>query len=430
MAERPGCCYSLHMGGILHSTYIASNACDETWLVLCTPTPTTTTTTTATMRQRASGELFAGPVRNVPKLNRCRGMELESLAAVSGLLRLKTAKTFEAAIFGYCAFIAVGQYAKTRDLPWMQALVYSTCASFGGGIIVPILINETPFPMAHDLAIPSVAACLFLTKSSGRWRGFVQGRVGKVLFGTLFEMMRTTIILNWLRAGQRNIATESYFSSKHPNFFGPVTCGTIAGCGGAFCFSGAGLDTLSAPAEVAGTFWPAFSALLVSVFYHTGKPAARKLAELDLRMEAVGYTCGDNPLLDMGELSGFVIKQAVTCNDHAEAAYYKNPRFPRSCCYCDEEDPSQLLDLQRDAVWLKLGGRKCLDICAYCYGKPECKLQLHGAVNSHHLNMQTAGKFPKEKASGNSNDSDDGDGGGDEASGVAGYLLTYNNRAG
>ena len=71
-------------------------------------------------------------------------------------------------------------------------------------------------------------------------------------------------------------------------------------------------------------------------------------------------------------------------------------------------------------MWLKLGGRKCLGICAYCYGKPECKLPLHGAVNSHHLNMQTAGKFPKEKASGNSNDSDDGDGGGDEASGVAG----------
>ena len=88
---------------------------------------------------------------------------------------------------------------------------------------------------------------------------------------------------------------------------------------------------------------------IARAFYHTNTkrqpPQLQCPALLDLRMEGVNYIGGDNPLLGSGGLAGFgfVIKQAATCNDHAESAFYKNsnsPRSPLCCCCCDEENPS------------------------------------------------------------------------------------------
>ncbi len=191
--------------------------------------------------------------------------------------RLKTQHTFPLALFGYCAFIAEKKYeAETKNRFWLSGIVYSICASFGGGIIVPVIINDIPFPMKHDLAIPAVILAWFLTRRVPAWRTFVNTFPTKLLFGTsqhltfviivlyfvyilyqmseltpkshyrltgaLFELMHCTVILNWTRAGQKQIHMPSWFGGG--NIFGPIMCGTIAGCGGAFWFTGRGTSQL------------------------------------------------------------------------------------------------------------------------------------------------------------------------------------------
>lgn len=63
---------------------------------------------------------------------------------------------------------------------------YTVFACFGGGIISPLLVNEPPFPLRHDLAIPYVALAFGLTRLKV-WRAVVDIMPVKVAVGIAFE---------------------------------------------------------------------------------------------------------------------------------------------------------------------------------------------------------------------------------------------------
>ena len=213
------------------------------------------------------------------------------------VLRLKHGYSFQIALFLYCVYHAADKYATTKNMSFVRrrrkpraidrcdsmirvhscfcalqfqvhGFVYSVMASFGGGIIVPVLINHSrvPFPLGNDIVIPFVFVTFYVTRAQSGWREFV-GRPGvRHAIACGFEVMRATIILNWTRAALEAItgpSTLSWLVPGQSSFVGAITCGTMAGCGGAFM----PLDKGLAPLKGSGVPWGVTSAFLCACFY-------------------------------------------------------------------------------------------------------------------------------------------------------------------
>jgi hypothetical protein len=76
----------------------------------------------------------------------------------------------------------------------------------------------------------------------------------------LYETMRAFVVCKLTSAAGAAIAPSEF---GFP-IFGPIFCGTIAGCGGAFLPLNKGLD----PIKDTGLAPPMFSALIGATFYH------------------------------------------------------------------------------------------------------------------------------------------------------------------
>ena len=142
-----------------------------------------------------------------------------------------------------------------------RGIAETVLASYGGSILVPMLLGINPFPLANDLAVPCAAVVYLLVKKilSPAISDFIENMAGvKLMLACCFEAVRCKVLIVWLSHANRTIA-PSYFS--YP-LVGPIVCGTLAGCAGAFIVGG-GLQALSA-----GPSWAMVSAFLASCFFH------------------------------------------------------------------------------------------------------------------------------------------------------------------
>jgi hypothetical protein len=131
----------------------------------------------------------------------------------------------------------------------------------GGGIIVPLLINYIPVPIGQD-SYPIIITCSFLLHYYFPFLRDVT-RQSSILQGTfivLYETMRAAVVVKFIQLAHRHIP-PSEFSIP---VFGPIICGTIAGCGSYFIPFHKGLDAIKddgIPSAV-------ISAFIASVVYH------------------------------------------------------------------------------------------------------------------------------------------------------------------
>lgn len=131
----------------------------------------------------------------------------------------------------------------------------------GGGILVPIFINSIPVPLAND-AYPICIICSFVLHQyfplvREVWK---LSPVFKASVIVLYETLRASVVVKLTSAAGKAIApTEFDFA-----LFGPIFCGTIAGCGGAFLPLNKGLD----PIKDLGLGQPMLSAFIAATFYH------------------------------------------------------------------------------------------------------------------------------------------------------------------
>ena len=133
-------------------------------------------------------------------------------------------------------------------------------ACTGGGILVPIFLNGTPVPLAND-AIP---ICIIISYAIHHYFPIVREIVSKskiltVTFIVLFETFRANVAVNLIGLATKNIPPSVW---EFP-VFGPVFCGGIAGCGGAFLPLNKGLDPIKS-----GMATPMVSALTGALVYH------------------------------------------------------------------------------------------------------------------------------------------------------------------
>lgn len=82
----------------------------------------------------------------------------------------------------------------------------------------------------------------------------------KVAMIILYETMRASVVIKLTAAAGAAIAPSDFDVAV----FGPVFCGAVAGCGGAFLPLNKGLD----PIKDSGLAQPMLSALIGAAFYH------------------------------------------------------------------------------------------------------------------------------------------------------------------
>lgn len=145
-------------------------------------------------------------------------------------------------IFGYTFFHGHRVFSSLGpDSPPSFKFVSLLLACFGGGIIVPIFLNMHPVPIAND-ALPLGAVVSFaIHHYFPIVREVIKlSDILKVVLVVLFETLRAMVLVNFTIAAGDKIP-PSFFSFP---LFGPIFCGTIAGCGGAFLPFNKGLDPI------------------------------------------------------------------------------------------------------------------------------------------------------------------------------------------
>ena len=133
-------------------------------------------------------------------------------------------------------------------------------ACTGGGILVPIFINMVPVPLVSDL-YPLAIIGSFLIHHYFPIVREVLGKsdIFKALVIVLYEVTRAYVVVALTSAAGSAIPASTF---SFP-VFGPIVCGTIAGCGGVFLPLNKGLDPIKSGLEV-----PMMTALTGAAAFH------------------------------------------------------------------------------------------------------------------------------------------------------------------
>ncbi|KAL7542117.1 hypothetical protein ACHAXR_011550 [Thalassiosira sp. AJA248-18] len=139
-------------------------------------------------------------------------------------------------------------------------LISMILACTGGGILVPLFINSIPVPLAND-AYPIAILISFAIHYYFPivWEVIKLSPMVKACLIVFYEAVRAKVVLTFTIAANDTIA-PSVLSFP---LFGPIMCGTIAGCGGAFLPLSKGLDPIAG-----GMQYPMTSACVGATLVH------------------------------------------------------------------------------------------------------------------------------------------------------------------
>jgi hypothetical protein len=131
----------------------------------------------------------------------------------------------------------------------------------GGGTLVPIFINLVPVSLSTDAYPIAIAISYLLHTYTPILREVLnQSELLKAALIVMYETFRATVVIKLTSAAQTAIAPSDFSFAV----FGPIICGGIAGCGGAFL----PLDKGLTPIEKTGLAPNMTSALIGAAFYH------------------------------------------------------------------------------------------------------------------------------------------------------------------
>jgi len=133
-----------------------------------------------------------------------------------------------------------------------------TCT--GGGIMVPIFINGIPVPLANDAYPIAIITSFAIHHYFPILREVMKlSNVMMCFMVLLYENLRAYVVVSLTSAAADKISASTF---SFP-VFGPIICGTIAGCGGAFLPFSKGLDPIKS-----GLASPMLSALVAAAGFH------------------------------------------------------------------------------------------------------------------------------------------------------------------
>lgn len=132
--------------------------------------------------------------------------------------------------FRVCVGVKVFSSASPTSSPAFKFVnLIFTCT--GGGILVPILLNKLPVSIASDYYVIAILTSFVLHSSFPILREVYKASpIIRVVITVMFEVNRT-FVLTKFTALANDVIPASTFSFA---LFGPIFCGAISGCGGAF----------------------------------------------------------------------------------------------------------------------------------------------------------------------------------------------------
>lgn len=133
-----------------------------------------------------------------------------------------------------------------------------TCT--GGGILVPLFLNGLPVPLSNDYYVMAILISYAIHYYFPIIREVYKiSPIFQTLIIVMFETNRTFVVTNFVNVAAKTIPPTAFGFPV----FGPVMCGAVAGCGGAFLPFNKGLDPL-----FNGVNPPMLTAFIASAFYH------------------------------------------------------------------------------------------------------------------------------------------------------------------
>lgn len=179
---------------------------------------------------------------------------------VASFLLLHQKEVLYMCMLGYTYLHGSKVFAANPNVSVSYKLVSMILACTGGGILVPLFINSIPVPMAND-AYPIAIAISFAIHHYFPiiWEVVKLSPMVHAFIIVLYEAVRAKVVFTFTLAASAAIA-PSLFSFP---LFGPIMCGTISGCGGAFLPMNKGLDPIKG-----GMQYPMISACIGATLVH------------------------------------------------------------------------------------------------------------------------------------------------------------------
>lgn len=179
--------------------------------------------------------------------------------SISQFLLMPTSGIVYMCMFGY-AFVHGCKVFKQANGPVSQTFVQLVLSCTGGGILVPIFLNGIPVPLSNDAYPIVIIASFALNYYFPILRAVaMQSKILWPMLNVLYETQRASVVVKLTLAASAKIA-PSIFSFP---VFGPIACGAIAGCGGAFLPMSKGLDPIKN-----GLQPPMLTALIGAACFH------------------------------------------------------------------------------------------------------------------------------------------------------------------
>lgn len=164
-------------------------------------------------------------------------------------------------MIGYCFFGGVKVFSTAKpNASLAYKFIYLVMTCTGGGIFVPIFLNKIPVPMADDYYIIAILTSFSIHHYFPVIREVYKlSPIFQALIIVMYETNRAFVVCKFTGVAGAAIAPTAFFIP----LFGPIMCGAVAGCGGAFLPLNKGLE----PAAN-GLAPPMLTALLGATAYH------------------------------------------------------------------------------------------------------------------------------------------------------------------
>lgn len=127
------------------------------------------------------------------------------------------------------------------DASFSYRFISMLMACTGGGILVPIFLNGIPVTLANDAYPIAILTSYALHHYFPILREVVGlSNIFKVMLVCFYEMTRASVVVKLTYLAASKIPPSTFSIA----IFGPIICGTIGGCGGAFLPFSKGLDPI------------------------------------------------------------------------------------------------------------------------------------------------------------------------------------------
>lgn len=187
------------------------------------------------------------------------GWLLES--GVAQVILMHTHEIKVMCMFGYALLNGYKLYPKFPDQCALSyRFISMILANTGGGILVPIFINAIPVSLSDTYPIVIIMAVILHELYPILREVIGKSPVFKIILIFMYECNRAAVLVKLSKAATAAIPPSEF---DFP-VFGPIFCGAIGGCGGAFLPLSKGLD----PIKEGGLAQPMFSAFIASTCFH------------------------------------------------------------------------------------------------------------------------------------------------------------------